>query len=114
MRKSKTREQTLTMLFERRVIQPNGCWFYNGAHRGSSSSYPSIRWQGKYQKVSRLILHLLKDFNLDSNLNVNHSLECNDSRCWNPDHLYVGTQHDNVHDTKVLGTHRGWALNNYR
>lgn len=51
--------------------------------------------------VHRLAMHLLKDFDLNSLLQINHIRECRYANCWDVEHLYTGTHRDNMEDWKV-------------
>jgi hypothetical protein len=99
-----------TRLLARRVIMPNGCWEYRG--RRSKDGYGQITvWvDGKKVVVGahRLAASLWKGFDLRSTLRQLHS--CDNPPCFNPDHLFTGTQRDNVHDCQSKGRfrdHRG-------
>lgn len=75
-------------------INEKGCWIWIG-----SSMYDGrgqIRIENKLYLVPRLILHLYKKFNLEDKLHVLH--KCNIPACFNPDHLYVGDDSDNIQD----------------
>jgi hypothetical protein len=51
-------------------------------------------------------MYAYKNFDLDSILDILHIRECLDSRCFNPEHLYSGTQADNRKDSAAIGTSR--------
>jgi hypothetical protein len=55
-------------------------------------------------RVHRVAAHLWLDFDLDSPLCVLH--RCDVPRCFNPEHLFVGTQKDNTNDMIVKGRAR--------
>lgn len=70
-----------------------------------SQGYGSLRLAGydkprKYGKAHRLSY---KNFfpEWDGVLSVLH--KCDNRRCWNPDHLFLGTQKDNMHDMVAKG-----------
>ena len=54
------------------------------AHRISACIYLGLDYDSKY----KLALH---------------KKECNNKRCWNPEHLYIGDYADNLSDTYDLG-----------
>ena len=75
-------------------------WIWVGAVSDENRKHlqPRIRFDGKLCAVSRVVMHLLKDFNLNSELQINHKQECNLSLCVNPECLYEGTQQQNIDD----------------
>lgn len=85
-------------LFEKRLI--NGeCWIWLGATiKNKIHEYGVIYYDGKEELVHRVSASLFLGFDLKSSLQVNHKQECKDTRCFNPGHLYVGSQTDNMND----------------
>ncbi len=68
-----------------------GCWEWPKAKR---QGYGVIGWLGKTYVVHRLAYQLfVRD---PGRLQVNH--HCDNRACCNPDHLYIGTQRDNIND----------------
>ena len=76
----------------------NGCLicFLNHNHNG----YSRINVKNnKKLFVHRLIMHLVKDFNLDSPYRILHNDDvCSDKACIEVDHLRVGTMAENNQD----------------
>ena|SRR5947209_1006288 len=96
-------EKVKQKLESNRYIDPKtGCWIWLGS---TNNGYGMTCYKAKMVKVHRLSLHLYKGFDLDSDLNVNHIRECKRRSCFNPEHLYDGTQQDNMHDYSKLTTH---------
>jgi len=82
-------------LLSRREISPSGCWEWTGSYSGiTPPRYGTLGWNGRYYKVHRLAAHLWKGFDLSSPLVVCH--DCDNSKCFNPDHLTIATQKFNV------------------
>jgi hypothetical protein len=72
-----------------------GCWNFTG--RLSDEGYGRVSYKGKNVTVSRLAAHLWLRFDLNSPLNVLH--RCDNPRCFNPKHLFIGTLSDNTIDS---------------
>lgn len=88
-------------LMEGRTIIGEDWLYYNSIGRDTH-----ITINGERYEVSRLAAYAWLELPLDSPLQANHRLNCKDSRCWRPDHLYIGTQSDNILDSVKAGTHR--------
>lgn len=73
------------------------CWRFLGS-RTKNGGHGLIRYQLRIVYVHRLSAHLHLGFSLDSSLQINHKQECRFPDCWNPIHLYAGTQTDNMKD----------------
>ena len=60
--------------------------------------YGSIKYKSKTYAVHRLALTLFRDVVFNSDEQANHQKFCPNKHCFNPEHLYVGTQEDNMLD----------------
>jgi hypothetical protein len=73
---------------------PWGCWIWTGA--AHERGYGRIRWRGRIRSTHRVAFEVFyKEVPPDDKL-VLHT--CDEARCINPDHLYLGTQRDNMQD----------------
>lgn len=78
---------------------PNGCWEWTGSK--NSSGYGQLGIDGKLYLVHRISYALFVGMIPDDML-VCHV--CDDPKCVNPDHLFLGTYKDNMHD--MISKHR--------
>lgn len=78
---------------------PTGCWEYTGAR--DKWGYGDIRYLKKHVQAHRLSWRLLKGE--PGELDVLH--KCHNPPCCNPDHLYLGTDADNIRDKVEAGRH---------
>ena len=56
--------------------------------------------------MPRVSAHVFSGFDLESDLFILH--KCDDGLCFNPEHLFVGTQADNLKDASRKGRISGW------
>jgi hypothetical protein len=90
-------------LFSRMVM--NGeCWDWTGSLDGKK--YGMIRVCGVIKKTHRLSYEIFKG-PIPAGLLVMHS--CDNPKCFNPDHLLVGTNQDNVDDKMRKRRHRAFS-----
>jgi hypothetical protein len=78
--------------------QTNGCWVWTGSI--FKNGYGRMRF-GKYTRVSHRVAYELTKGDIPEGMLVCHS--CDIRRCCNPDHLFLGTDADNVHDCQSKG-----------
>lgn len=78
---------------------PNGCWLYTGAkgHYG----YGMVGRRGTHPaRAHRFAWELLKG-TIPAGLDLLH--KCDNPPCCNPDHMWVGTHHENMLDCAAKG-----------
>lgn len=95
MRPAHTKESLL-----KKTVQVNDCLVFTGSKNHLGYGY--IGYKGKVVKAHRLSYLLHKGELLDELL-VLHS--CDNPSCINPEHLFIGTHHDNTIDMVKKGRH---------
>ena len=87
------------------ILSKNECWLWKASR--SNKRYGNIKVNGKMIKSHRLSYEFCHG-NIPDGLCVLH--KCDNGLCVNPDHLFLGTQHDNVNDCIKKGrvaNHKG-------
>lgn len=89
--------------FWKRVKKSNGCWEWQGAL--NKDGYGSVSWQCENIGTHRIVA--LLDGRIEGIRDPKHVLhKCDNRRCCRPDHLFIGTQSDNVYDMLNKGRHK--------
>ena len=92
----------LERLKAKTVINENGCWLWTGS---KSAGYGRINIGGKIYGTHRVSALLFFNEPLTSKTSVLHRTNCPNKHCWNPEHIYLGTQSDNTIDMVTTGSH---------
>lgn len=100
------RSYTLAEKLEARIIrQPNGCWDVQGSanRSGHVDLCGGSKLAGGYFRIKAHIFawQTAHHQSVPSGKVVRHL--CHNPRCANPDHLELGTQHDNIQDSVRAG-----------
>lgn len=87
--------------FWTRVERTNDCWLWTGNHfvRGGYGAFYDD--DQKLKRAHRVAWELANGRPPPSDLVVCHS--CDEPRCVRPDHLFIGTQAENMSDMRVKG-----------
>jgi HNH endonuclease len=99
----RTPEGMKAALLSKRAVTDRGCWEWTGAL--SKSGYGKVKWRPRDLRVHRVAAHLWLGFDLDDERLICH--RCDNPKCFNPDHLFVGTDKDNQLDCASKGRHFG-------
>ena len=88
-----------------RVETESGCWLPPTKYYGrTKKGYFMFRCKGKRHYLHRVVLErLVLKRQLREGFMTCHILECQNKDCFNPNHLYEGTNKDNMRDMCLLG-----------
>jgi hypothetical protein len=84
-----------------RIDPRTQCWLWTGSR--NAQGYGNISHEGRHLVAHRLAWLLWRG-PIDVDIKVLH--RCDTPPCCNPDHLFLGTQADNVADMVAKGRHR--------
>lgn len=90
----------------RMTVSDSGCWLWNGTKktcRRNTHKYGWVTFQGKQMSAHRASW-ILFNGEIERGFVVCH--KCDVPECINPEHLFIGTQKDNVKDMIAKG--RKW------
>lgn len=87
----------------RRVRKTDGCWFWTGCRDKNGYGQIALK-RGEHSKLVHRISWQLTYGVIPDGLNVLH--KCDTPTCCNPDHLFLGTQLDNMRDMRAKGRGR--------
>ena len=100
-------EALLARLVARREVDPaTDCWYFRGSITGNG--YGHVYCRGT-EYTHRLAAMLFLDLDLADGRVVRHT--CDTPPCFNPAHLRLGTQKDNIRDAVEKGRMTGKKLN---
>ena len=80
----------------------NGCWEWVMAR--NKWGYGRTGYRGKTYAAHRISMMIFKGFDINSKLCICH--KCDNRRCVNPKHLFIGTYKDNIRDMFRKGRNR--------
>lgn len=95
-------DNILKRLWKRTIVDKStNCWLVQGFR--DKDGYVKIYYSAATIRVNRLSAHIFYGMSLNSKLQANHTRNCFNTNCWNPEHIYVGTQSQNRIDSFMLG-----------
>ncbi len=80
------------------ICEETGCWFWTGAKTGNG--YGSMHFNGN-QYIAHRLSYLIEHGSISEGMLICHT--CDNKVCVNPDHLFEGTQTDNMRDASLKG-----------
>jgi hypothetical protein len=86
------------------VDEETGCWLWQGDFF-ADTGYGRMTVDGKTSLVHRVAYAHYNGVEIPKGLMVCHT--CNNRRCMNPDHLYLGTHNDNMRDKAQSNVMKG-------
>lgn len=87
-----------------RVIDSiTNCWLWSGK---TKNEHAQLHYNCRALGVHRVSAHIYMGFDINSPLQVLHKASCPNRHCFNPEHLYIGTQSQNIRDTVNARTHK--------
>lgn len=102
--KTELREEDLRNFWKRVEKKgPSECWLWSGCQGGHKSPYGIFSIRNVRHRAHR-ISYIIHNGSLSENLIVCH--RCDTPACVNPDHLFSGTQLDNINDCISKGRYR--------
>jgi hypothetical protein len=82
----------------RTTIDAGGCWIWSGGV--SSKGYGEFSYRNRKMRTHRFSYQFFRG-EIPTGMLVCHT--CDNRRCWNPDHLWIGTDKDNMVDCSRKG-----------
>lgn len=78
--------------FEKHVVKKEGCWGWNGF---KTKGYARVHYLGNSMPAHRAS-YIIYNTSIFNDLFILH--KCDNRECTNPEHLFIGTQKDNLDD----------------
>lgn len=88
--------KSLAERFWSKVKKTDGCWLWTGCVWRESAPYGQIHVDGKTRRAHRVSWELTHRKMAPAGMFICHA--CDNPRCVNPDHLWIGTRSENMLD----------------
>lgn len=83
------------------IVNDNGCWVWTGS---TNRGYGTVSINGKNVRAHRASFEFHNKRKIKEGYYICH--RCDNPPCINPDHLFEGTQKDNIQDCLKKGRHK--------
>jgi hypothetical protein len=97
------KEQDVFHRFFSHVEKTQGCW--NWLTALSPKGY-GITWYKRKKLAAHRLAWIIFVGPIPEGMQVCH--KCDNPKCVNPEHLFIGTNYDNVQDKVAKNRHKGW------
>ena len=87
------------------MVQETGCWVWKRA-RGPGGRYGMFSMDGRTQRAHRVAWSLYRGDVPEGQCVLHNCPAVDNPACVNPDHLFLGTQAENMRDMHAKGRHR--------
>ena len=94
----------LSVRLKKWTLMPSGCWHWTG--KKNENGYGVMTVEGVETRAHRAMFFQANP-EMDRQMHVLH--RCDNPQCVNPEHLFLGTQADNMRDMHNKGRFRGGA-----
>lgn len=102
---AKPKPAIIRLIEKTEIDMETGCWLDVYGFK-DPDGYTKIYYHAMSVRTNKFSAHFFHNLKLnDLKLQANHKIICKNRNCWNPGHIYVGTQAQNIKDSIKLGTH---------
>ena len=88
--------------FEAKIAKGDGCWEWTASLAGKGYGQMKLPKQRK-QEYSHRLAYMIYKGEIPKGIDVCH--QCDNPKCCNPDHLFLGTRKENLQDMKQKNRH---------
>lgn len=86
--------------YNKHVIKKDGCWDWSGSVY-KNPGYPHLGFGSKRKYYCHVLSYVLHVGSIPQGMHVCHT--CDNKRCTNPGHLFLGSNLDNARDARKKG-----------